>query len=241
MIMQAEHGISEEFEQYDDEREFSRLVRAVELSKKYYLYFVCCNHVPKQNNLIAKIKESVGGKKIKVIKFKKPITDLLTEIQKKKFSKECEAVFVQGLENSILSDDRGDENALIHNLNISRDTFKKYLSCPIFLWLPEYAIVKITRHAPDFFSVRSGTFYFSSSPEKITEQIFQTVTSGWLETSSLPLTEKLKKIEALENLLAEYQGLHRDRRNKQTEMRLLSELADFFDSISEYRKAIEYN
>ncbi len=239
--MQTEHGIAGDFEQYDDAAEFRRLVRAVRFSKKHYLYFACCNQVPKQNEIIANVKKSLNGKKIKVVRFKKRITDLLTELQKRKFDAECEAVFVQGLEYSIESDGKGSENALIYNLNISRDAFKKYFTCPLFLWLPEYALIKITRHAPDFFSVRSGTFYFSSTPEQVTEQIFQTFTSGWLEASSLPVAEKLKKIETLESLLAEYQGLHREKRNAETEQKLLAELANLFYSISEYRKAIEYD
>jgi len=238
--VQIEPAISEEFEQYDDEKEFRRLIRAVKFSQKHFLYFVCCNQVPKQDALIADAKKKLKGVKIRVIKFKKPITDLLGELQKKTIGKGCEAVFVQGLEYSISSDAQGAENALIHNLNISRDSFKKYLSCPLFLWLPEYAIVKITRHAPDFFSVRSGTFYFSNPPERVVEQIFQSVSSSYLESLSLPLAEKLKQIETLENLLAEYRGLHREKRDKQAEIRLLLELAGFFDFISEYRKAIEY-
>jgi tetratricopeptide (TPR) repeat protein len=238
--VQTETAISEEFERYDDKEEFRRLVRAVKFSKKHYLYFVCCNQVPKQNDLIAEAKKNLKGKPVKVVKFKKPITDLLTELQKKTIGKNCEAVFVQGLEYSISSDGKGDENALIHNLNISRDSFKKYLSCPLFLWLPEYALVKITRHAPDFFSVRSGTFYFSNPPEKVAEQIFQSVSAHWLEISLLSITEKYKQIEALENLLAEYRGLHKEKQDKYVERRLLSKLAEIFDLISEYGKSIEY-
>jgi len=237
----TESAISEDFEPYNDERELRRLIRAVQFSKKHYLYFACCNQAPKQNELIADVKKNLKGKPMKVVRFKKPITDLLTELQKEVIGENCEAVFVQGLEYSIASDGKGDENALIHNLNISRDAFKRYLSCPLFLWLPEYALVKITRYAPDFFSVRSGTFYFSNPPERVTEQIFQSVSSNWIEISSLPLAEKLKQIEILENLLAEYQGLHREKQDKQAEMRLLSNLAEFSFSISEFQKAIEYH
>ena len=239
--MPTESAISEDFEPYNDERELRRLIRAVQFSKKHYLYFACCNQAPKQNELIADVKKNLKGKPMKVVRFKKPITDLLTELQKEVIGENCEAVFVQGLEYSIASDGKGDENALIHNLNISRDAFKRYLSCPLFLWLPEYALVKITRYAPDFFSVRSGTFYFSNPPERVTEQIFQSVSSNWIEISSLPLAEKLKQIEILENLLAEYQGLHQEKQDKQAEMRLLSNLAEFSFSISEFQKAIEYH
>ena len=239
--MPDELAISEDFERYDDADELRRLIRTVKFAQKHFLYFVCCNQVPKQNELIAAVEKEFKGKKIRVVKFKKPITDLLGELQKKKIAADCEAVFVQGLEWSISSDGVGAENTLIYNLNISRDSFKRYLSCPMFLWLPEYAIVKITRHAPDFFSVRSGIFYFSNPPEQVAEQIFQSVSSGWNESSSLPIAEKLKQIENLESLLAEYRGLHREKQDKQAESRLLTKLANLFYSISQYRKAIEYH
>jgi len=238
--LQAEIEISKDFEPYNDEEELRRLIRAVRLSKKHYLYFVCCNQVPKQNELIKEVKKNFKGKKIKVVKFKRPVKDLLGELQKRKIGAECEAVFVQGLEYSISSDDKGGENALIYNLNISRDSFKRYLNCPLFLWLPEYALVKITRHAPDFFSVRSGTFYFSNPPEKVTEQIIKNVSSRWLEYASLPVDEKHRQIKILENLLAEYRGLHSEKQDKEAEMQLLTNLGNFYSSISEFQKAIEY-
>ena len=241
MPVPNEPAISEDFEKYDDAEEFRRLIRAVRFSQKHYLYFVCCNPVPKQNDLIAETKKNLEGSKIRVVKFKKKINDLLSELQKRNINKDCEAVFVQGLENSIASDAKGADNALIHNLNISRDSFKKYLSCPLFLWLPEYAIVKITRQAPDFFSVRSGTFYFSNPSEKVTEQIFQSVSSSFVESSSLPIAEKFKQIKILENLLAEYHGLHQEKQDKQAEIQLLSELGGFFYFIAEYHKAINHH
>ena len=238
--MPDELAISEDFEQYDDADELRRLIRTVKFAQKHFLYFVCCNQVPKQNELIAAVEKEFKGKRIRVVKFKKPITDLLGELQKKKIAADCEAVFVQGLEWSISSDGVGAENTLIYNLNISRDSFKRYLSCPMFLWLPEYVIIEITRHAPDFFSVRSGTFYFSNPPEKVVEQIFQSASSSWNEVSSLPLVEKIKQIETLESLLAEYRGLHSEKQDKQAEAKLIKKLGDFFNTISAYRKAIDY-
>ena len=239
--MQTETAIFEDIISDDDKQNFRRLIRAVKFSKKHYLYFVCCNQVPKQNELIAETKKNLKERKIEVVKFKKPINDLLTELQKLEIEENCEAVFIQGLEYSISSDGRGNDNALIYNLNISRDSFKKYLTCPLFLWLPEYALVKIIRHAPDFFSVRSGTFYFSNPPEKVTRQILQSISSDWHKIMSLPIAEKHKQIKILENLLAEYRGLPNEKQDKTAEITLLGKLGVLFHSISEFNKAIEYH
>jgi tetratricopeptide (TPR) repeat protein len=225
---------------YSDEKYFRRLIRSIEVSQKYFLFFVACNQIPRQNELIAEIKSELPTKNIEVINFKEPITDLLFELETILADKKPDAIFVQGLGNSISSDGTGDANNLIYALNISRDSFNDAFQCPIYLWLPEYAVIKITRHAPDFFSVRSGVFYFSSTAEQVISDIFQNTSSEWLEVSSLPLAEKQKRIAMLESLLAEYQGLQEEKRDKQAEMRLYNQLASIFCSISEYRNAISY-
>ena len=224
----------------DEQEELSALIRSIKLSQKYYLFFVACNQVPQQNKLIAQIKDQLPAKQIEVIKFRESVTNLLKELKQILNDKKPDAIFVQGLENSISSDGIGKENALIHSLNLSRDAFNDFLSCPMYLWLPEYAVIKTSRHAPDFFSVRSGVFYFSSSAQQVISDIFQSTSSDWMEVSSLPIVEKQKRITMLESLLAEYQGLHPEKRDKQAEMRLKSQLANIFYSISEYRKAIEF-
>jgi tetratricopeptide (TPR) repeat protein len=225
----------------DEREELSALMRSIKLSQKYYLYFVNCNQVPYQDKLIKQIKSELAEKQIEVIKFKKPITNLLQEITPLLKDKTPDAIFIQGLERSISSDGKGKENALIHKLNISRDAFNDAFPCPIYLWLPSYALIKTVRHAPDFFSVRSGVFYFSAPAEKVIGDIFTSTNSEWLETSSLPIAEKQKRIANLESLLAEYQGLHSEKRDKVAEMRLYDQLATLFHSISDYRKAIDYH
>jgi tetratricopeptide (TPR) repeat protein len=224
----------------NDQEELSALIRSIKLSQKYYLFFVACNQIPRQNELIADIKAKLPTKYIEVIGFKEPVTNLLTELKQKLKDKSPDAIFVQGLGNSISSDGIGKENSLIHSLNLTRDSFNDAFQCPIYLWLPEYAVIKITRNAPDFFSVRSGVFYFSSTAEQVISDIFQSTSSEWLEVSSLPLSEKQKRIAMLESLLAEYKDLDEKKRDESAEVRLLRNLGSLFESTSDYRKAIKY-
>jgi hypothetical protein len=37
----------------NDQEELSALIRSIKLSQKYYLFFVACNQIPRQNELIA--------------------------------------------------------------------------------------------------------------------------------------------------------------------------------------------
>jgi tetratricopeptide (TPR) repeat protein len=238
--VETKFAIDQKDEDYSSEKYFRRLIRSIKVSQKYFLFFVACNQIPRQNELIKQIKAKLPEKNIEVIDFNEPITDLLFELEAILADKKPDAIFIKGLGNSISSEGSGKENAVIHSLNLSRDSFIDALPCPMYLWLPEYAIVKITRHAPDFFSVRSSVFYFSSTAEQVISEIFQNTSAEWLETSSLSLTEKQKRIAMLESLLAEYQGLQTEKRDKSAERRLKRQLADIYYSISKYKKSIEY-
>ena len=209
------------------------------MSESYFLFYACCNSVPKQNELIERARAALSGEQIEVVRLTSSTNNLLRELREALAGKKPDAVFVQGLERSIESEGEGADNLAVTNLNHYRDTFREVLSCPLVLWLPEYAIVKITNTAPDFFSIHSGIFYFSATAEKLTAQVFQSFIDS-LSVSSMPAAQKLKRIEALEKLIAEYEALPAAKRNRATEARLNSELADVFSSISLFRKTIEY-
>jgi tetratricopeptide (TPR) repeat protein len=226
--------------QYDEQEELDGLIHALQLSQNYFLFYACCNSVPKQNELIERARASFSGKQIEVVCLTKPTNNLLRELRETLAGKKPDAVFVQGLERSIESEGEGADNLAVTNLNHYRDAFREVLSCPLVLWLPEYAIVKITNTAPDFFSIHSGIFYFSATAEKLTGQVFQSFIENFKEISSMPASEKLKRIETLEKLLSEYEALPEANRNRGTEARLNIELADVLYSISNFRKAIEY-
>jgi tetratricopeptide (TPR) repeat protein len=234
--------VDEKFDDFthDDDEELRQLIRSIQVSQKYFLHFAVCNDSYKQNELIQKIADTLPDKKIEVIKFTEPKTDLLGEIIQRLGERKVNAIFVQGLSHSIKSDGRGKENQFIHALNVSRDTFGKMLSCPMYLWLPEYAFVKIARNAPDFFSVRSGSYYFSNSAEEVTKTIFQQTLSNQFENYGLNLAEKKARIKTLKGLLAEYQGLPLEKRDKYAEVRLLHQLTEILFLMAEYDKAIEY-
>lgn len=225
---------------HNDDDELRQLIRSIQLSQKFFLHFAVCNQVPKQNELIKQIKAALPDKKIEIINFKESVTDLLGEINQRLKGKKCDAIFIQGLFYSIKSDGKGNENKLIHNLNITRDRFGKELSFPMYLWLPEYAFAKIARNAPDFFSVRSGSYYFALSAEKITESIFQETTISVLQDANLTFEEKQKRIQTLESLLHSYQNLQLIKRDKQIEGKLLFDLGNILYFLSNFRKAIKY-
>jgi tetratricopeptide (TPR) repeat protein len=222
---------------FDDEEQLRRLTRSLKLAEKYFLFFASCNQIPRQDALIKRIKKELSGYKIEVVKFDKPIDSLLDELRRKLKNKKPDAVFVQGLRYSIPGAKKAKQTPFIANLNVTRDSFPKLLSCPMVLWLPEYAVGKIINGAPDFFSVRSGVFFFENDEKLMLQQISQAISDSYMEHDALPLKERQQRIENLTELLAEYQSLPEEKRDLQTEHQLKDKLADLYYTTANFAKA----
>ena len=81
--------------------------------------------------------------------------------------------FVTGLEYSIPYD-RPDARILAE-LNLGRDLFRRNAPAPLVLWLPDYAVTAVARHAPDFWAWRSGVFEFISADAERSAAVTQAV------------------------------------------------------------------
>ena len=128
----------------------------------------------------------------------------------------------------------------IANLNISRDDFPKFLSCPLIIWLPEYAANKIMNDAHDFFSVRSSIFYFETDPQLLNKQISQSTSVGYSEIQALHVEERQQRLANLEEMLAEYESLPKNKRDYETERQLKSKLAYIYFVSADYNKAEKF-
>ncbi len=67
-------------------------------------------------------------------------------------------LIITGLENSI-----GMSEAyppVLQDLNFVRDAFTTSVPHPILLFLPDYALTRLAKYAPDFWAWRSGVFSF---------------------------------------------------------------------------------
>jgi hypothetical protein len=72
------------------------------------------------------------------------------------------ALFVRGLEKSIGV--VGDYPPVLQDLNFVRDAYKISVPHPLLFILPDYAITRIAKFAPDFWAWRSGVFLFRTVP-----------------------------------------------------------------------------
>ncbi len=143
-----------------------------------------------------------------------------------------------GLENSLPIADRAAKTPFVANLNASRNSFPRYVPCPLVLWVPEYVLTAILHGAPDFFSVRSGVYHFAAKQNEMQSVIETIIATDEPTTASLSADEKLERIQAIQTLLEDYQRLPNDRQNLITQFRLLLRLAYLHTLLAHWHQSI---
>ncbi len=139
---------------------------------------------------------------------------------------------VLGFERSIPSE--GPAPAL-DELNQSRDNFPKSFSGPFLIWLPDYALTRLAREAPDFWGWRSGVFEFSPE-QKMMDLVEKTMMQG-AEEDRLSLAEKIELASALEGLIRDYQELDRGERENRALAAVLHRLGNIRYLLGDYDEA----
>lgn len=221
----------------DEEMELGALEASLRLAKGFALLYARCNQPEQRRRLVSELRKRLPELKIQEIEFHEPITHLLDQLRSHIEDSAPDVVFLYGLENSLPVADQAAKTPFVANLNASRNSFPRYVPCPLVLWVPEYVLTAILHGAPDFFSVLSGVYYFASTPSQ-THEIRQNLLSGeqW-RIASLPLSEKLERVATIDNLLADYRSLPTKQRDLQAEATLLHSQANYYIVLGWWNKA----
>ncbi|MBK1990690.1 tetratricopeptide repeat protein, partial [Sphaerospermopsis aphanizomenoides BCCUSP55] len=188
---------------------FAELLTFIDFSEKFTLGFIEINFPPDAELLIEALKTDSKCEEIQfvILQFADPnLRFLRDEIVKQlpKIEKEANkklVLIIQGLEKSIgLS---GDYPPVLQDLNFVRDAYKKTVPYPILFILPDYAINRLAKFAPDFWAWRSGVFRFKTLEKTRENAISQTLESE-REIDRIEPQEKQERIEILQRLLMEY-------------------------------------
>jgi tetratricopeptide (TPR) repeat protein len=110
-------------------------------------------------------------------------------------------LIVRGLEKSIGV--FGDYPPVLQDLNFVRDAYKRSVPHPILFILPDYAVTRLAKFAPDFWAWRSGVFRFQT-PEVTKEYAIEQTLNSEKPIDRLEIPEKQERIDLLQRLLMEY-------------------------------------
>lgn len=223
--------------QLEKETEMVALKNTLKLAQGFKLLFVQCNNPSYRRQLMSELRQEVSHLNIQEILFTKPVTQLLDELRLLISEPPPDAIFVSGLEYSLPVAAEAHQTPFIANLNSSRNSFGNALSCPLILWAPEYVLTAIIQGAPDFFSVRSGVYFFTSSPDEIATHESSLMSVSWNTEIDMTLSEKQERIKAIESLLADLKDLPEEKRDDSMELRLRERLGGLLNGLSYFNAA----
>ena len=224
----------------DEATELRALTRALELAKGFKLIFARCNQADQRRSLVQQVRSELPSLNIQEIQFTAPITHLLDALRGKIQLPVPDVLFLSGLEYSLPSASEAHLTPLIANLNASRNSFPEVISCPLVLWVPEFVLNAIMLGAPDFFSIRSGVYYFAAGPGETVDLANNLTVGGEWTLLNLTPGEKEERIGAIKALLADYEALPAGRRDENTEIRLRVRLANLLITQGSYDSARQY-
>lgn len=222
----------------EEEKQLEALARSLELAEGFALLPAQCDSPEIRRRLMNRLRIRLPRFRIEEIHFAEPVTHLLDELAIRMDDPRRDVVCVSGLENTISDPLTLRSNALIANLNASRNSFSVRLGCPLVLWVPEHVFVSIARGAPDFFSVRSGSYFFGHHKEPFSfDPVLLIDEPDFWPLHNLTDDEKNERAQARENILSSYGELPAEKRDFVAEARLHREVGVLYKLLRLYDKA----
>ncbi|NEO98917.1 MAG: tetratricopeptide repeat protein [Symploca sp. SIO2E9] len=97
----------------------------------------------------------------------------------------------------------GEAPPVLQDLNFVRDSYKSTVPHPILFVLPDYAINRLAKFAPDFWAWKSGLFRFKT-PQATRDYAIEHTRNSTATIDPVATPEKQERIDLLHRLLMEY-------------------------------------
>jgi tetratricopeptide (TPR) repeat protein len=226
------------------------LLSLLDLSEGFTIAFVECNFWQDGVALVAALSEQIENdpewedlqildwefteQKLRLLQEMHGRLEVLPKGKGKKL-----VLVLRGLENAIGV--VGDYPQFLADINFVRDGYIKMVPHPVVFVLPDYAITRFAKYAPDFWAWKSGAFKFKTA-QKTRDFAVAKVFDGRVRGSYIK-PEKQERINLLHRLLMEANPSGSDpesNRNASSQINILLELGLAYDSLSEYNRAIEF-
>ena len=226
---------------------FAELLTFVDFAEKFTIGFVEINFPPDAEILVEALKTNPDCRDIQFVTLNfsdANLRFLRDEIIKILPSIEIEShkklvLIVEGLEKSIGV--YGDYPPVLQDLNFVRDAYKRTVPHPILFILPDYALTRLAKFAPDFWAWQSGMFRFQT-PQITKDHAINEAQNTERIIDRLEPPEKQERIDLLHRLLMEYKptGHHPIGENLRNCTNILHQLGVAYLSKREPIKAREY-
>ncbi len=131
--------------------------------------------------------------------------------------------------------------SVLANLNFVRDDLRISVPHPMLLFLPDYALTRLARYAPDFWAWNRKVFCFKTNRSNSLRSSNNIFLSDKI-VKNLELPAKQERIELLLHLLSEYNssGKEEAKNNLPNIINIYNELGIAYRSLGDYQQAINY-
>ncbi|MFW6296790.1 MAG: tetratricopeptide repeat protein, partial [Halothece sp.] len=232
-----------------NQKSFDELVTFIDFApeNKLTIGFVEVNFAKERDFLIKTLQEDPDCQEIQFERFSFPeqklrfLRDILIE-ELEKITVEPDkklVLLITELENSIGM--TGEYPPMLQDLNFIRDAFTTSVPYPMLFFLPDYALTRLAKYAPDFWAWRRGVFHFQTSPIMKAEALNKSLESERI-LGSLERLEKQERIDLLQRLLMEYcpSGQPELLENLPTRIQIHIQLGSAYRSQGDIAKAREH-
>ncbi|MDY7016409.1 MAG: tetratricopeptide repeat protein, partial [Cyanobacteriota bacterium] len=230
-----------------NQQAFAELTTLLDLVEGFDFCFAECNFPREREMLIEGLRESPRCQTMQLevlecdnAELRFLLERILEELPKIKVEKNKKLILIlKGLEKSIGM--TGEYPPMLVDLNWVRDAYPQKVPHPVVFILPDYAINRVARYAPDWYDWSAGVFRFETLQETKLEAMAQTLEAkrdiAWCE-----VPEKQSRIDLLERLLMEYAPSHGTvtKGKLRTRLQILNELGVVYRSQGEYDRAKFY-
>ena len=221
----------------EEDVELRALSRSLRFAQGFRLFFARSQDAGEQRRLVEALAGAIPSAPPLEIDFDRPINHLLDELRRRFPKVVPPFISVWGLERSLPRAAEAHDTPLVANLNAARDSFPQLIPCPLVLWVQPYVLTAIARGAPDFFSIRSGVYDFVTArhhPPGLA--VWLASATSW-EMDNLSPLERNERVNAISELLARYQVLPPEQRDRQSESRLLNRLGNLLHLLGKWSEA----
>ncbi|MDF5739680.1 tetratricopeptide repeat protein, partial [Nostoc sp. S13] len=230
---------------------FAELLTFVDFAEKFTIGFVEINFPPDAEILVEALKTNPECRDIQFVTLnfydanlrflRDEIIKILPTIEAERsrgFNKKL-VLIVLGLEKSIGV--YGDYPPVLQDLNFVRDAYKRTVRHPILFILPDYALTRLAKFAPDFWAWQSGMFRFKT-PQVTKDYAINEAQNPERIIDRLEPPEKQERIDLLHRLLMEYKptGHHPTGENLRNCSNILHQLGVAYLSKREPTEARKY-
>ena len=213
------------------------LARELRYAKGFTLLFAVCNDAEERRRQIGLFQKENPEFRIQEVSLATEIPHLLYRLKEEIKDPPPNAVSISGMENWIRKNQNARTIPFLLNLNASRNHFLHDCPFPVLFWVPQYLIAQIADGAPDFFSVRSGVYDFSSERPPRFDASHSLDKVVYSSTIGLNRNERIARLAEMNDLLQRIQAIPEDQRDFAAEIGTLAGIAQLLQQQGRYAEA----